>query len=189
MKWLATLCLLILLQGILALPLPAEIVNARRLVELTVPNSSESSPALSDDGLAICFVQFRPGDASNPGAICRTFAEATRPSLEAPFSNPTTTTFAAVISTTSLDSSPWMSNDRLRLYFASERDGVSALYWAQRNAPGEPFDAPLRLPGTENWQSPTNPRLANGERTLYFTRFSENMNFAETWRATRSDRS
>jgi Tol biopolymer transport system component len=82
------------------------------------------------------------------------------------------------------EDNPFLSDDRLTLYYDTNQDGLAQIYIAKRTAPGQPFGA--GLPVTELGSSliDETPDLVAGELTIYFA--STRGGSEDVWRAQRS---
>lgn len=143
----------------------AQITNLARIDELSQDSIMEADPCVSDDELSIYYYQLT--SYSDPSAD--TIMQATRASTSEPFGSITSAPFANIVSATAFELDPWCSNDGLRLYFASDREGNPDLYVSFRASFGDPFSLPAKLSTvSSDIANDTTPRLANGELSLYF---------------------
>lgn len=129
-------------------PQPAELNSDR----------NERSPAPSADLLTIVF-------ASNRGATNRIYI-AERASTSAPWSTPRELTELAATGT---EDSPMLSDDKLSLYFTSDRSGNFDLYVARRASVDDPFGSPEPLTEINTDAEESDPWISPDQRTLYFT--------------------
>ena len=143
----------------------AGVSNITKISELSQDSVMESDPCISDDELAIYY--HNRTDYYNPASD--TFMEATRSSTSDPFSNITSGPFTNVISATGYEITPWVSSDRLRLYFSSNREGLYSLYFSERATTGDNFSTPIKMSSLSlDVANDKNPRLANNELSIYF---------------------
>ncbi len=159
----------------------ADISGLAVVAELSRADVLDAEPSASEDGLAIVYYRF----ASLFDPSSETFLESSRPSRGEPFGAPSASAFAAVLST-ARDRSPWMSNDRLRLFFASDREGRFDLYEASRSAAGAAFGVPSRIGASQAGAEDTVPRLAGGELALYFMSDRDSPGAPRIYRAVRA---
>jgi Tol biopolymer transport system component len=132
--------------------------------------TDETGPALSRDGLSMVFASLRNGDFDIY------LSNRTQPTPTAPWSSPMLMT--AISMGGAYDESPFLSGDKLTLYFNSNRGGNHDLYQAKRASPTANFDPPepiteLNTPGNEGdpWVSADGKhivftRVIGGELTL-----------------------
>ncbi len=174
--------LIILVLSCLVVSGFAAITNVTKITELSQDSVMEAVPCVTDDELAIYFC--RVTDLVN-WSTNETFVEATRTSTSDPFGNITVAPFVNVMSDDREDN-PWVSNDRLHLYFASSRDGTYDIFFASRSSTGNPFSAPTKLTMvSDNSAEDKYPRPANGELTIYFESNRLSPNNSRIYRATR----
>ncbi len=159
----------------------ADLANLQILAELSRPEAEESEPAVTRDERAIVFR--RTADLLDPAA--ETFAEATRAAATLPFSGETSAPFTALLSA-ARERTPRLSEDRLRLFFASDRAGRFGLYVAEREAPGGVFAAPLPLSVNAAGADDTQPCLARDGRDLFFLSDRDSPGIPRVFHAERS---
>jgi Cys-rich repeat protein len=93
---------------------------------------------------------------------------ATRPSPTAAFGP--LMSLGTPVNSGAVEFAPWLSEDGLRLYYATTGIGGGELVMASRSGIGVPFTtAPGVVPGTSNPAADEDPFLMPGEQTLYFT--------------------
>jgi hypothetical protein len=71
------------------------------------------------------------------------------------------------VSTTNEEFSPWLSDNRLELYFTGP-DGGPSILWTSRSAPGLPFAAPTTLRLKTGGDDLFDPTLSSDGRTLWY---------------------
>jgi hypothetical protein len=125
-------------------------------------NSSmnDRSPFLSRDALTFLFATDRNGDFD----IFLT----NRTSTTATFGSPMPMT--AINMAGAVDENPFLSNDKLTLYFNSNRGGNHALYQATRSDVMQPFGAPTRIDELDTAGDETDPWVSRDGKHIYFTR-------------------
>jgi len=162
----------------------AGITNIAKITELSKSDMMEMCPFISHNELTIYYLSRSYASDTS----LESYVQATRPTTTSPFDNITTAPFANVMSATGWEGPFWVSDDGLRMYFSSDRDGTMDIFLASRVSTSVPFSAPTKLAainsGTAN---DLNPVLANGEFTIYFV---SNRGFPllyDIYRATRSD--
>lgn len=130
-------------------------------------NSPETStnPRLTSDGLTLVFDSDRPG---GEGGMDLWFS--TRESLESPWSD--ARNFGPNVNSGGWDVTPFLSDDRLTLVFASNRAGGSGgddLWIAKRASVDEDFGVPVHAGAQVNTSgSESQPWLSNDGLTLMF---------------------
>jgi hypothetical protein len=130
----------------------------RVFAELTA-DLRDMAPAVTADGLALVF-------ASNRGGAVDDLWIATREERGDPFGDPQP---LGGVNEPESEWSPWLSSDRLRLYFASSRPGSVGfdIFLARRDEPDGPFRSPspiadLSSDGADRWI-----RLSEDEREAF----------------------
>ena len=107
--------------------------NITTMTELSAPGVLDISSRITSDSLAIYFYRMR----SQTDQSSDTFFEATRSSTAAPFDAPTSAPFVNIMGASSWESALWVSDDRLRAYFVTDRGGKLELWQSSRtNASG-----------------------------------------------------
>jgi len=144
----------------------AGITNIAKINELSESDMAEMCPFISHDELTIYYLS--RSMTSDPSL--ESYVKATRPTTTSPFDDLTTAPFANVMSPTGWEVSFWMSDDGLRMYFSSDRDGTGDIFFASRISEGVPFSAPTKLADiNSDTANDEIPVLANNELAIYFT--------------------
>ncbi len=105
---------------------------------------------------------------STAGANGRDLFVARRSDRSAPW---TSITPIAEANTTAMEASPYMSPDKLTLYFDSDRSGSAAFdLVARRGTIDETFGTPARLTELDTTQDEFDPQLTIDQRTIVFSR-------------------
>ncbi len=125
-------------------------------------NSSlnDRSPFLSRDALTFLFATDRNGDFD--------IFLANRTSTTSTFSNPMPMT--AINMAGAADENPFLSNDKLTLYFNSSRSGNHDLYQATRSDVTQPFGAPVPISDLNTSGDESDPWVSRDGTHIYFTR-------------------
>lgn len=175
------ICLIIcclLLSG-----LYANVTNVSRIAELDQPPGWSAYPRISSDELNIYYMHIIGASPSQDFIY-----QASRTLKTNPFDAPTSSPFVNIMSSTSNESSPWVSSDGLRIYFASDRDGSYDIWFASRPNTLVPFGAPTKMVYINSISGIEGiPVLANNELSIYF--ISNMMDIygpSRIYRATRS---
>lgn len=124
-------------------------------------DGAEWGPSLTADGLTLFFAH----ESADGADLYR----ATRPDRGVTFSAPVALTD---LNTDADEGTPFVSNDGLRLYFYSNRDGGLGgrdLYVATRSSVAAEFTSPQPLANVNSAASDHLPRLSSDELTLWFT--------------------
>ena len=144
----------------------AGITNIAKIDELSKSDMMEMCPFISHDGLTIYYLS----RSYTSDKSLESYVQATRPNTTSPFDNITTAPFVNVMSPTGWEGPFWVSDDGLRMYFSSDRDGTMDIFFASRAFTSVPFSAPTKLAAiNSDTAGDVNPVLANGEFTIYFT--------------------
>jgi hypothetical protein len=143
----------------------AGITNITKITEISRDGAGEFNPRISSDGLYLYYMIVKAsGDPSK-----EEYVVASRPSPTAPFDNVTSAPFVNVMSATGYEGSLWVSDDGLRLYFSSTRDGTSDIFYSSRSSTSDPFSAPVKMAVINSGTSDdATPVLCNNELTIYF---------------------
>lgn len=155
------------------------IYNLTEITELSDPNLVESHPYIMDDELTIYCLCW-----SDPNLMY--FVEASRATKSDPFSNITTAPFTNV---NGILGYPWVSEDKLRLYFhhASLYESYD-LMETSRTLTTIPFNPPVKMPNiSQEHITDQRPRLANNELTIYFQSNRDYPTSSRIYRSTRLD--
>ncbi len=120
--------------------------------------TSEAGGA-SPDGLTIVFSSFRKSNTSPDLYL------AERATLAATWGTPTE---LAALNTTGHDGSPFLSNDKLAIYFDSDRGGSMDIYVSTRASVTDAFGAPVPVEGLATSANEQDPWLSPDGRQLYF---------------------
>jgi len=146
----------------------AAIYNITEITELSESDKFDAYPHILDDELTIYFTKC-PADPYFDPAL-GDFVRATRTSTSDPFSNLTSTPFVNITSSDYMFS-PWVSEDRLRMYFDGSDESVMDydVYETSRTLTTDPFNVPgMMIPPSQASTQENRPRLANNELSLYF---------------------
>lgn len=135
--------------------------------------ASDGAPSLSKDGLTLVFASDR-----DAGGVFKMYWS-TRPALatnwEAPSPIPTVNT-----DTSSQDTNPVLTEDKLALYFNSDRDGDHDIYVATRTSTADPFGPPQLVPGINTDANEEDPWISPNGRYIVFCRDNQTL-----WEASR----
>jgi Tol biopolymer transport system component len=150
------------------------------LVHLTEVSSSanDNSPHISPDGLTIVFASQRPGGLGN-----NDLWHATRSDRTAPFGVPT---HLGAINSPAGDTSPWLSEDGLRLYFSSDRIPAASqeIYVTSRSSVQDAFGPPVRLTELSSNANERSVTLSADELEVFFS--SDRLGNFEIYTASRA---
>jgi WD40-like Beta Propeller Repeat len=130
------------------------------VTELSSPFDDAPRPALA--GLLMPISSKRHG-----GKFYQIYL-ASRPSLDAPWGEPTNVQLAAVNAADSQSADGFLAAEGRELYFASNRGGQSDLYVARRSDVTEAFGEPTLVPDLSSPYEERMPWLSPGEQHLYF---------------------
>ncbi len=140
--------------------------------ELDSPNE-ETAGSTSADGLEIVF-DIRIG-------LNRNIAISNRTSRAMPWGPPTS---VAAVNSASDDAGPFLTADRLGLYFSSQRrDGSDDLFVARRATLADPFGAPEAITELDTAANEADPWVSPDGHHLVFT--SNRNGMEELWESTR----
>ena len=131
-------------------PTPEPVVELNSL-------ASESTTAISADGLAVLFASERDGDSN--------LFLATRPDRDSPWSPPSP---IDELNSGAGEFAGYVSVDRLTVIFHSDREGDFDLYIARRRSEVDPFDPPEPIAGVNSAGEDASARLVAGDRVLTF---------------------
>lgn len=130
-----------------------------RIAELSSA-ASEAGGNPSPDGLAIVFSSTRAGNGS-PDLF---YAE--RDSQAAAWRAPIELT---ALNTNGHEGSPFLSADKLTLYFDTDRGGSLDLYMSRRASTSDPFPAPVPIAELNTMDSEQDPWVSSDGRRLWFS--------------------
>jgi Tol biopolymer transport system component len=145
---------------------------AVRIAELS-STYNEAAGNITPDGLAVVLSSYRL-DGSPDLFI------ATRATPTAAWNPPVA---VASVNTTGHEGSPFLSADKLSLYFDTDRDGDMNIYVARRTSTTEPFGAPEPVTVVNTNGSEQDPWLSLDSRRLWFS--SDRSGSNQLWEATR----
>lgn len=123
----------------------------------------DGGPCLSCDGLTLYFHSVRPAGLGNADIYY-----ASRSSTSQLFGRAEN---LSCVNSASHEATPWISNDGLTLYFASDRQGGKGdfdLWYAARARVDTPWSEPKNLTGANSGFYEFNPCFDSGTETLYF---------------------
>lgn len=144
---------------------------------------SEGTPFLSYDALTLYFYATREG---GPGDRDLWFA--TRQGERDDFGEPQQ---VLGVNGGNYDHLPWLSDDELRIYYTTERDGGlgrSDLWTAKRASKQAAFEEPVLVPGVNSEYREDAIAFSPDRLTVYFTTDRATAGDLDIWRATRSSR-
>jgi Tol biopolymer transport system component len=118
----------------------------------------DSRPRLSPDELDVIFYSDRQGD--------RDIFEATRTSLDRPFSTPV---LVPGINTIAVERDPALTPDGLQLFFATDRDGTLDIYTANRTSKSGTFSTPQIITALSTTIHDYFLSLSHDGLTIYFS--------------------
>jgi len=123
----------------------------------------DGGPCLSSDGLTLYFHSQRPGGLGSTDIYY-----ATRSSAGQPFGQARN---LSRVNSSSQETTPWISNDGLTLYFASDRQGGKGdfdIWYVTRPRVDAPWSEPENLSGANSAFYEFSPCFDRGTQTLYF---------------------
>lgn len=144
-----------------------------RISELS-STGSEAAGNMTPDGLAVVFSSTRAGNGS-PDLF---YAE--RDSPTAAWREPIE---LAAINTNGHEGSPFLSADKLTLYFDTDRNGSLDLYTSRRASTSDPFPAPAPIVEINSPDNEQDPWVSLDGRRLWFSSNRGGTN--RLWEATR----
>jgi Tol biopolymer transport system component len=147
--------------------------NAMRIAALS-STDNEAAGNMTPDGLAIVFSSNRTGNAAPDLFI----AERATPSDD--WSAPVE---IAAVNTLGHEGSPFLSADKLTLYFDTDRGGSLDIYVSQRSSTTEPFPAPTPLVEINTADADQDPWVSRDGRRLWLSSNRGGTN--QLWEATR----
>jgi hypothetical protein len=133
--------------------------NPTQMVSLSTAGEDAAS-APTDDLLALVLVR---NSATEPYDL---FASSRR-TTDVPWSVPVPIT---ELNSAMSEASPFLSADKLTLYFDSNRGGTNDLYIATRTAPDAPFGAPHLISELATTAADADPWVSPDQRHLFFVR-------------------
>ncbi len=145
---------------------------ATRIAELSSPYN-EAGGNITPDGLAVVFSSYRLN--GSPDLFI-----ATRATPTAAWDPPVA---IASVNTTGHEGSPFLSADKLAVYFDTDRNGNLDVYVAHRTSTDEPFGAPESVAEINTNDDDQDPWLSLDGRRLVFS--SDRSGSNELWEATR----
>ena len=135
-------------------PIPLNEINSQ---------SDDGGPCLSADGLTLYFHSVRPGGWGNADIYY-----ASRSNTSQPFGRAEN---LSCVNTASREMTPWISNNGLTLYFASDRQGGKGdfdIWYITRPRVDMPWSEPKNLSGANSGFYEFNPCVDSVTQTLYF---------------------
>ncbi|MBN1903091.1 hypothetical protein JW926_17350 [Candidatus Sumerlaeota bacterium] len=163
--------------------LSASITNITKITELSLDSIYENDASITHDGLGIVYTRIIN---CNEAAATGMFMESSRILKTDSFDAPSSAAFTNIILSDKYECTPWMSDDKLRLYYATDKDGSRDLYFTSRSASSGVFDIPSKMANlNQDGVYEYMPRLANGELSVYF--ISNRTGVYRIYRATRSN--
>jgi Tol biopolymer transport system component len=118
----------------------------------------DGTPVVADDGLTLVMPSSRGGDSD--------LYTSTRPTTASTWATPVS---LAGVNSSAYDSDPFMMNDRLAIYFRSDRDGTADLFVARRASIAYPFGTPVAIPELDTPSMESDPWVSPDQRTIFFS--------------------
>lgn len=146
--------------------------DPQRIVELA-SSDNEAAGNMSPDGRAVVFSSWRNGNGSPDLFYAERASGATA----------WTVTELVALNTAGHEGSPFLSADKLTVYFDSDRSGAGDLYMSHRASTADAFPAPMRIADLSSPENDSDPWVSLDERRIVF--WSNRGGQPALWEATR----